>query len=1025
MDNVVSVFPNRKSRLQTTRSWDFIGVSQQIQRTSLERDIIVGVIDSGLWPESKSFSDEGFGPPPSKWKGSCHNFTCNKKIIGAKYFNIEGDYAKEDSISPRDVQGHGSHTASTIAGNLVKSSSLLGFASGTARGGVPSARIAIYKVCWIKIGCPQAETLAAFDEAIADGVDIISISTGLTSIVYIPYFQSAFDIGSFHAMKRGILTSKSADNSGPGLSSITTYSPWILSVAASTIGRKFLTKVQLGNGMGVSINTFDLKNKMFPLVYAGDVPNTADGYNSSTSRFCYVNSVDKHLVKGKIVLCDGNASPKKVGDLSGAAGMLLGATDVKDAPFTYALPTAFISLRNFKLIHSYMVSLRNSTATIFRSDEDNDDSQTPFIVSFSSRGPNPLTPNTLKPDLAAPGVNILAAWSPVYTISEFKGDKRAVQYNIESGTSMACPHVSAAAAYVKSFHPNWSPAMIKSALMTTATPMSPTLNPDAEFAYGAGLINPLKAANPGLVYDISEADYVKFLCGEGYTDEMLRVLTKDHSRCSKHAKKEAVYDLNLPSLALYVNVSSFSRIFHRTVTNVGLATSSYKAKVVSPSLIDIQVKPNVLSFTSIGQKKSFSVIIEGNVNPDILSASLVWDDGTFQVRSPIVVHIPRMIGSDFEPEAILHSYKKSFNGFVIKLTEEEAERMAEMDTVVSVFPNRKNHLHTTRSWDFLGVSHQIQRTSLESDIIEGVIDTGVWPESESFTDKGITCRHLCSKVIGVKYFNIKGVYAKDDIKSPRDAQGHGSHTVSTIAGNLVKSASLLGFASGTARGGVPSARLAIYKTCWKKGCLDCDVLAAFDESIADGVDIISVSAGPPSSQDLYQYFQTSYNIGSFHAMKRGILTSNSAGNSGPGFSSMLNYPPRILSVAAGTISRKFLTKVQLGNGMGVSINTFDLKNKMFPMVYAGDVPNTAGGYNSSTCRLCYDNTVDKHLGKGKIVLCDGFASNGVVRVLSGAAGMLVGAPVAKDLPWNFALPAAFLSLNNIQLIYSYMISSRS
>ncbi|KAG4953341.1 hypothetical protein JHK87_038935 [Glycine soja] len=98
----------------------------------------------------------------------------------------------------------------------------------------------------------------------------------------------------------------------------------------------------------------------------------------------------------------------------------------------------------------------------------------------------------------------------------------------------------------------------------------------------------------------------------------------------------------------------------------------------------------------------------------------------------------KVLGSDFEPEPILHSYKKSFNGFVIKLTEEEAERMAEMDTVVSVFPNRKNHLHTTRSWDFLGVSHQIQRTSLESDIIEGVIDTGVWPESESFTDKGIS-----------------------------------------------------------------------------------------------------------------------------------------------------------------------------------------------------------------------------------------------------------------------------------------------
>jgi len=175
-------------------------------------------------------------------------FLCSK-IIGAKYFNIEGEYGKDDIISPRDAVGHGSHTASTIAGNLVKSASLLGFASGTARGGVPSARIAIYKACWFKIGCPEADTLAAFDEAIADGVDIISISTGLYKIEFFPYFQSAHDIGSFHAMKRGILTSNSANNLGPKFSSMTTFPPWILSVAASTIDRKFLTKVQLGNGI--------------------------------------------------------------------------------------------------------------------------------------------------------------------------------------------------------------------------------------------------------------------------------------------------------------------------------------------------------------------------------------------------------------------------------------------------------------------------------------------------------------------------------------------------------------------------------------------------------------------------------------------------------------------------------------------------------------------------------------------------------------------------------------------------------
>ncbi|XP_020202260.1 cucumisin [Cajanus cajan] len=640
MENVISVFPNSKKSLHTTRSWNFIDFPQNVKRETRESDIIVGVLDSGIWPESESFSGKGFGPPPSRWKGSCHNFTCNNKIIGAKYFNLEHEFAKEDIISPRDAEGHGSHCASTVAGNSVNSVSLFGLASGAARGGVPSARIAVYKVCW-KEHCHDDDILAAFDEAISDGVDIISISIGPRIVHYFPYFQDPTHIGSFHAMKRGILTSNSGGNEGPSFSSMSNLAPWLLSVAASSFDRKIVTKVQLGNGAvyeGVSINTFNLKKKLYPLIYGGDIPNIAGGHNSSTSRYCIRNSLDKDSVKGKIVLCE-ITHGTDIDSLSGigAVGVILGSNSPQDSASAFVLPAAILSPWNQRLIHSYITSTRNATATIFKSEEIND-GLIPFVASFSSRGPNPITPNTLKPDIAAPGVEVIAAWSPVSPISDVKGDKRKVQYNVISGTSMACPHASAAAAYIKSFHPNWSPAMIKSALMTTATPMSHVLNPEAEFAYGAGLINPVKAANPGLVYDISEADYIKFLCGEGYTDEMLRNLTKDHSSCKVQASKRAVYELNLPSFALFTNHSTFSRAYFRTVTNVGSATATYKARVIASPLLQIQVKPSTLSFTSIGQKKSFSLIIEGITNLDIISASLIWDDGSHQVRSPIVVY---------------------------------------------------------------------------------------------------------------------------------------------------------------------------------------------------------------------------------------------------------------------------------------------------------------------------------------------------------------------------------------------------
>ena len=175
-----------------------------------------------------------------------HDFVYSK-IIGAKYFRVRRVFAKEDIISPTDTNGHGSHCASTAAGNSVSNANLFGLGAGTARGGVPSARIAVYKVCWTN-GCETADLLAGFDAAIMDGVDIISLSVGYKRVVHFQYFEDDFAIGAFHAMKRGILTSKAAGNSGPSHYTTTTPAPWIISVAASTIDRKFFTNLQLGNG---------------------------------------------------------------------------------------------------------------------------------------------------------------------------------------------------------------------------------------------------------------------------------------------------------------------------------------------------------------------------------------------------------------------------------------------------------------------------------------------------------------------------------------------------------------------------------------------------------------------------------------------------------------------------------------------------------------------------------------------------------------------------------------------------------
>ncbi|XP_016650123.1 PREDICTED: cucumisin-like [Prunus mume] len=642
MAGVVSVFPSGKKKLHTTRSWNFIGFHENVKRSTVESDIIVGVIDSGVWPESASFSDAGFGPPPKKWKGTCQgssNFTCNNKIIGARYYRNSEPFVKGDIKSPRDSGGHGTHTASTAAGNLVSKASLFGLGSGTARGGVPSARIAVYKVCWPS-DCSDDDILAAFDDAIADGVDILSVSLGPASPD--DYFRTPITIGAFHALRKGILTSTAAGNDGPGPKTISNFAPWFLSVAATTIDREFVTKVQLGNQKiyeGIVTNTFDLKGKFYPLIYAGDAPNRTAGYDESTSKTCEPGTLDHNLVKGKIVLCDGTTGYGAY--FAGAVGVILQSRPVADVLDPLPMPASCLGLDSGNSIYYYINSTRNPTATIFKSTEDID-TLSPYVPSFSSRGPNPVTPNLLKPDIAAPGASILAAFPPIAPVSFVQGDDRVASYNFVSGTSMACPHATGVAAYVKSFHPNWSPAAIQSAIITTAKTLSPDLNPEAEFAYGAGQIDPVRAPYPGLVYDATELDYIEFLCAQGYSTKLLQSITGHKSSCSSKTNYGALSDnLNYPSFALSSsNPNSISGVFNRTATNVGSPRSTYKAKVIGATKgLEIKVNPSILSFSSLGQKLSFQVTVKGSIHhKSSVSASLVWDDGTFQVRSPIVVY---------------------------------------------------------------------------------------------------------------------------------------------------------------------------------------------------------------------------------------------------------------------------------------------------------------------------------------------------------------------------------------------------
>ncbi|KAL1340905.1 hypothetical protein HN51_027406 [Arachis hypogaea] len=633
MEGVVSVFPSKTLQTQTTRSWDFLGLPKAPKgHQTIETNLVVGFFDTGVWPESESFSDKCITEPvPKKWKGTCaggKNFTCNKKLIGARFYT-------EDSA--RDNDGHGSHTASIAAGNDVDNASFYGIAEGTARGAVPSSRIAAYKVC-SSAGCADHGILAAFDDAIADGVDVISVSFGATAALKLDTDSVA--IGSFHAMAKGVLVVQSAGNAGPYPGTVASVAPWLITVAASTLDRQIVDKVILGNGKvltGRSVNSFKSNGRRVPIALSND--------NSSECEKEYADicgCLDKKLVKGKIVLCDNHAEaePKSAGAVGTIAKI-----DLADLNLGYVtiMPSVSLLPKDYDVVKLYTNSTKDPKAEILKS-ESGQDQSAPRAAAFSGRGPNAIISEILKPDISAPGVNILAAYSPIGSPTEDPGtDNRSVYYNILSGTSMSCPHVSGIAAYVKSFHPHWSPAAIKSAIMTSAKPMITNLTYDVgEYAYGSGQANPILAINPGLVYDINKGDYVKMMCNLGYDNRKIKLISGELNPCKGAADKSLIRNLNYPALTVLVEPRVHINIsFSRIVTNVGLANSSYRVRLTpKPEVINITVKPRVLSFKALNEKKSFVVNVIGMIpNETAVISSMVWSDGTYHVRSPIVIDV--------------------------------------------------------------------------------------------------------------------------------------------------------------------------------------------------------------------------------------------------------------------------------------------------------------------------------------------------------------------------------------------------
>ncbi len=669
--DVLGVYPDEVRHPDAQTSTDFLGLGDDRkgrggvwqQTGGVEKageGVVVGVIDTGIAPEHPSF--EGKKIKKQKKQQSRHKgnqpYTdgtyvyfdksdggqfqgamvegqdwdksdYSSKLIGGQYFYTGAEAAgfdfQYDYLSPRDGDGHGSHTASTAAGNFKVDAAIEDVDFGTVSGVAPGSKVAAYKACYVGPDttvttddiCALSDLVAAIDQAVADGVDVInySIGGGAASTVLAPE-----DIAFFNAAAAGVFVATSAGNDGPDPVTADHASPWYTTVAASTIPTWEGT-VQFDGfeQAGASVSVPFGESVTGPSIAAVD----AAAAGAVDPQLCLPGTLDPAKVAGHIVVCDrgGNARAEKsqVVKDAGGIGMVLvnvpGGADSLDNDF-HAVPTVHLNAVHRAAVLAYVQGGVDRPITLVGENTTGVTTPTPQIAGFSSRGPMLADgSDVLKPDVAAPGVAILAATN--------NGPDEEPTFGILSGTSMASPHVAGLGALYLGEHPKATPGEIRSAMMTTAYD---TVLPDGSkntdpFEQGAGQVDPKRYLNPGLLYLNGVKDWAAFLDGKGLSD-FPGIEPIDGS------------DLNQASISIGSLASA--QTVTRTVTSTEKGTFTAKASVPG---VDVKVTPQQLKFDKPGQTKSFTVTFDNKSAPveEWATGSLTWKSAKNSVRSPIAV----------------------------------------------------------------------------------------------------------------------------------------------------------------------------------------------------------------------------------------------------------------------------------------------------------------------------------------------------------------------------------------------------